>query len=235
MVRSPGFGSNPVHLIALFRLAFTVAPPTGLTLRTKLTRWIVLQKARRHRTSRLRLLVGTKFQDLFHSPPGVLFTFPSLYLFTIDRILYLALAGGPARFSQDFSCPDLLDKTHIRSASFSHTRLSRSLASHSNYSANHAVFSPHLLLIASSHKPDTSILNIKFSGLVVCNITTPYKHSPISLFACEQAKTCKVWALPVSLATTPRIVIYFLFLILLRCFSSDGSRSLRLCIQRRTT
>ena len=87
MVRSPGFGSNPVHLIALFRLAFTVAPPTGLTLRTKLTRWIVLQKARRHRTSRLRLLVGTKFQDLFHSPPGVLFTFPSLYLFTIDRIL----------------------------------------------------------------------------------------------------------------------------------------------------
>ena len=136
------------------------------------------------------------------------------------------MAGGPARFKQGFSCPVLLDKTHIRSASFLHTRLSRSLASHSNYSANHAVFSPHLLLIASSHKPDTSILNIKFSGLVVCNITTPYKHSPISLFACEQAKTCKVWALPVSLATTPRIVIYFLFLNLLRCFSSVGSRSL---------
>ncbi len=233
MVRSPGFGSNPVHLIALFRLAFTVAPPTGLTLRTKLTRWIVLQKARRHRTSRLRLLVGTKFQDLFHSPPGVLFTFPSLYLFTIDRILYLALAGGPARFKQGFSCPVLLDKTHIRSASFLRTRLSRSLASHSNYSANHAVFLPYLLLIASSRKPDTSN-EFKFSGLVVCNITTPCKHSPISLFACEQAKTYKVWALPVSLATTPRIVIYFLFLILLRCFSSDGSRSLRLCIQRRT-
>ena len=234
MVRSPGFGSNPVHLIALFRLAFTVAPPTGLTLRTKLTRWIVLQKARRHRTSRLRLLVGTKFQDLFHSPPGVLFTFPSLYLFTIDRILYLALAGGPARFKQGFSCPVLLDKTHIRSASFLRTRLSRSLASHSNYSANHAVFSPYLPSIASSRKPDTSN-EFKFSGLVVCNITTPCKHSPISLFACEQAKTYKVWALPVSLATTPRIVIYFLFLILLRCFSSDGSRSLRLCIQRRTT
>ena len=27
----------------------------------------------------LRLLVGTKFQVLFHSPPGVLFTFPSPY------------------------------------------------------------------------------------------------------------------------------------------------------------
>ena len=141
---------------------------------------------------------------------------------------------SPARFKQGFSCPVLLDKTHIRSASFLRTRLSRSLASHSNYSANHAVFLPHLPLIASSRKPDTSN-EFKFSGLVVCNITTPCKHSPISLFACEQAKTYKVWALPVSLATTPRIVIYFLFLILLRCFSSDGSRSLRLCIQRRTT
>ena len=86
-----------------------MAPSTDLTLHLKLTRWIVLQKARRHRTSRLRHFVGTQFQDLFHSPPGVLFTFPSLYLFTIDRILYLALAGGPARFKQGFSCPVLLE------------------------------------------------------------------------------------------------------------------------------
>ena len=79
MVRSPGFGSNSKYYVALFRLAFTVAPSLDLTLHLKLTRWIVLQKARRHGTSPLRLLVGTEFQDLFHSPPGVLFTFPSLY------------------------------------------------------------------------------------------------------------------------------------------------------------
>ena len=48
MVRSPGFGSNSKYLIALFRLAFTVAPSLDLTLHLKLTRWIVLQKARRH-------------------------------------------------------------------------------------------------------------------------------------------------------------------------------------------
>ena len=121
-----------------------MAPSFDLTLRMKLTRWIVLQKARRHPYKyRLRLLVGTEFQDLFHSPPGVLFTFPSLYLFTIDRILYLALAGGPAGFKQGFSCPALLDKTHIRSAWFSRTRLSRSLDSHSNYSANQANFLPY--------------------------------------------------------------------------------------------
>ena len=140
MVRSPGFGSNPADLFALFRLAFTMAPSNDLTLPTKLTRWIVLQKARRHRINLLRLLVGTQFQDLFHSPPGVLFTFPSLYLFTIDRILCLALAGGPAGFNQDFSCPDLLEKTNIKSAPLSRTRFSRSLTSHSNYSASNADF-----------------------------------------------------------------------------------------------
>ena len=109
MVRSPGFGSNPADLFALFRLAFTMAPSNDLTLPTKLTRWIVLQKARRHRINLLRLLVGTQFQDLFHSPPGVLFTFPSRYLFTIDHVIYLALEGGPPRFNQGFTCPDLLE------------------------------------------------------------------------------------------------------------------------------
>ena len=33
----------------------------------------------------LRLFVSTRFQILFHSPPGVLFTFPSRYLFTIGH------------------------------------------------------------------------------------------------------------------------------------------------------
>ena len=76
----PVSGLIPYTYFALFRLAFTVAPSLDLTLRMKLTRWIVLQKARRHPNKfELRLLVGTQFQDLFHSPPGVLFTFPSLY------------------------------------------------------------------------------------------------------------------------------------------------------------
>ena len=60
-------------------------------------------------------------------------------------------------------------------------------------------------------------------------------YSSINLFTCEQAKTYKVWALAISLATTFAIVIYFLFLNLLRCFSSVGSRSTYLCIQYETT
>ena len=56
----------------------------------------------------LRLLVGTRFQVLFHSPPGVLFTFPSRYWFTIGRQEYLALERGRPSFTRDFTCPALL-------------------------------------------------------------------------------------------------------------------------------
>ena len=50
----------------------------------------------------LRPLVSTWFQVLFHSPPGVLFTFPSRYWFTIGRQRVFSLGGWslliPARF-----------------------------------------------------------------------------------------------------------------------------------------
>ena len=42
-----------------------------------------------------------RFQVLFHSPPGVLFTFPSRYLSTIGRQEYLALDGGPPGFPHE--------------------------------------------------------------------------------------------------------------------------------------
>ena len=68
----------------------------------------------------LRLLVGTWFQVLFHSPPGVLFTFPSRYWFTIGSRQYLALADGPAGFPQDFTCPAVLGNTLGRSNHFAY-------------------------------------------------------------------------------------------------------------------
>ena len=52
----------------------------------------------------LCLLVNTGFQVLFHSPPGVLFTFPSQYYALSVTKEYLALRGGPRSFPQDFSC-----------------------------------------------------------------------------------------------------------------------------------
>jgi hypothetical protein len=50
----------------------------------------------------LRLLVSAWFQVLFHSPPGVLFTFPSRYWFTIGSRRIFSLSRWscwiPARF-----------------------------------------------------------------------------------------------------------------------------------------
>ncbi len=49
-------------------------------------------------------LVNTGFQVLFHSPPGVLFTFPSQYYALSVTKEYLALGGGPPSFPQDSTC-----------------------------------------------------------------------------------------------------------------------------------
>ena len=89
----------------LFTLAFASAPYLKyLTLPHAITRRTVLQKVRRRTYIVLRQLVNTGFQVLFHSPPGVLFTFPSQYYALSVTKEYLALEGGPSDFPQGFSC-----------------------------------------------------------------------------------------------------------------------------------
>ena len=80
MDRSPGFGHAAADYDALLTLAFTTAPPPGgLTSPASAARRTVLQKVRGCTHAVLPQLVNTGFQVLFHSPPGVLFTFPSQY------------------------------------------------------------------------------------------------------------------------------------------------------------
>ena len=81
MGRSLWFRVYAIQLVALLRLAFASAPhfllnlagphnsPVHSSIGTPLTLLL----------SGLRLLVNIRFQVLFHSPPGVLFTFPSWY------------------------------------------------------------------------------------------------------------------------------------------------------------
>ena len=141
-------------LDALFRLAFTTPPANALSLQQQITRWIVLQKARRHTIKVLRLLVRTQFQDLFHSPSGVLLTFPSRYLYTIDRKIYLALGGGPPSFSQGCTCPDLLDNTNDKVCNVWRTRLSLSMAQLSSCFRSPCKFlTLYGLVVASVPKP----------------------------------------------------------------------------------
>ncbi len=56
----------------------------------------------------LSQLADTGFQVLFHSPPGVLFTFPSRYYALSVTEEYLALRGGPRSFRQGSTCLVLL-------------------------------------------------------------------------------------------------------------------------------
>ena len=67
-------------IFALLRLAFASAPASHLNLaRNQL---LAGSFYKRHAVTThvwLRLLVSTRFQVLFHSPSGVLFTFPSRY------------------------------------------------------------------------------------------------------------------------------------------------------------
>ena len=69
------------------------------------TRWLILQKARRHPARGLRLLAGARFQALFHSPLGVLFTFPSRYLFAIGRGRVFSLGGWSPLLPAGFLVP----------------------------------------------------------------------------------------------------------------------------------
>src|SRR6478609_1120133 len=78
--RSLRFGSRSRHCNALFRLAFATAAPHGLTSRRNTNSQAPSSNGTPSPESDwLRRIVSTRFQVLFHSPPGVLFTFPSRY------------------------------------------------------------------------------------------------------------------------------------------------------------
>ena len=87
MGRSPRFGSRTRDSSALFGLAFAPAPPHGLT-----SPHIANSQAHSSKGTpsqpqgSLRRFVSKRFQELFHSPPGVLFTFPSRYLSAIGHL-----------------------------------------------------------------------------------------------------------------------------------------------------
>ena len=115
MGSSPGFGSAPGDLSteadnALFGLAFAVAPRRqSLNLATESNSSDhssigTPSSALRRTSTACRHTVS----GLFHSPFGVLFTFPSRYWFTIGRPGDLALGCGQPGFPQDFPCPVVL-------------------------------------------------------------------------------------------------------------------------------
>jgi hypothetical protein len=116
MARSLRFGSWARYYIALFGLAFATATPHGLTSQHTANSQAHSSKGTQSRqhvqahAATLPRLVGTRFQVLFHSAPAVLFTIPSRYCPLSVTREYLGLAGGPARFTRNFSGSVLLGR-----------------------------------------------------------------------------------------------------------------------------
>jgi hypothetical protein len=111
MGRSHGFASTTANCGALFRLAFAAAPPLkGLTSLATVTRRLIMQKARRHRAERATPTACRRMVSGSLSLPysGFFSPFPHGTGPLSVSQEYLALADGPARFIQGFTCPALL-------------------------------------------------------------------------------------------------------------------------------
>ena len=128
MARSPGFGSMATDFIRAINTRFRCASVTeSLKLASYYNSPDRSTKSTTSHINVLCLLVSTRFQVLFHSPPGVLFTFPSRYCSTIGHQVVFRLGGWSPRLPTGLLVSrGTLDPA--RFTSFSFTWLSHSVA-----------------------------------------------------------------------------------------------------------
>ena len=114
MVRSPGFGSYACNYRA-FHTRFPFGSiPEELNLATYINSPDRSTKSTTSSFNAFCVLVNTRFQVLFHSPPGVLFTFPSRYFSTIGHQVVFRLGGWSPRIPIGFHVSDgTLDTDHL--------------------------------------------------------------------------------------------------------------------------
>ena len=128
MVRSLGFGSiiydlnRPIQT----RFPFGFVPYIVLNLAIYNNSPDRSTKSTISHFNVLYLLVNIGFQVLFHSPPGVLFTFPSRYYSTIGHQVVFSLMGWSPHIHTRFHVPRITLDT-IMSAHLSYTGLSPSM------------------------------------------------------------------------------------------------------------
>ena len=102
MDRSPGFGSNVCNSRALHTRFPFGSVTASLNLAAYYNSPDRSTKSTTSRFNALCVLVNTGFQVLFHSPPGVLFTFPSQYFSTIGHQVVFRLGGWSPRLLTGF-------------------------------------------------------------------------------------------------------------------------------------
>ena len=128
MDRSPGFGSITHDLFRPLqtRSRFGFVPYLVLNLAMYNNSLDRSTKSTISRLKSLYLLVNIGFQVLFHSPPGVLFTFPSRYYSTIDHQVVFSLMGWSPLLHTRFHVPRITLDT-VSLAYLSYTGLSPSM------------------------------------------------------------------------------------------------------------
>ena len=128
MDRSPGFGSIIYDLYRPIQTRFLFGFVSYLILN------LAIYNNSPDRSTKstishlnvLYLLVNIGFQVLFHSPPGVLFTFPSRYFSTIGHQVVFSLMGWFPLLHTRFHVPRITLDT-IMLTRLSHTGLSPSM------------------------------------------------------------------------------------------------------------
>ena len=128
MVRSPGFGSITYDFFCPFQTRFLFGFVSYLILNLAIYNNSP-DRSTKSTTSPFKwlcLLVNIGFQVLFHSPPGVLFNFPSRYCSTIGHQVVFSLTGWSplihTRFHVSRTTLDTTSQTQL-----SYTRLSLSM------------------------------------------------------------------------------------------------------------
>ena len=106
MARSPGFGSMATDSFRALNTRFRSAFGTQyLKLASYYNSPDRSTKSTTSPFNGLCLLVSTRFQVLFHSPPGVLFTFPSRYCSSIGHQVVFRLGGWSPQLPTGFLVP----------------------------------------------------------------------------------------------------------------------------------
>ena len=127
MDRSSGFGSTPSNY-SLYSNSLSLRLPYSVKLATERKSLTHYAKGTQSLLAELLLFVCMRFQNLFHSPPGVLFAFPSRYWFTIGRLRVFSLGGWSPHLRA--GCHVSRSTSHALSTTLtiSYTGLSPSLA-----------------------------------------------------------------------------------------------------------
>ncbi len=212
MDRSLRFGSWSRDYGRPVRTRFRYGFPTRVNLATqrKLAGSFFKRHAVTSHEDSLRRIVGTWFQVLFHSPPGVLFTFPSRYLSAIGHQGVFRLSGWSRQIHTEFQGFRVTWGDVAEPSSYVYGGITLYAGTFQSASTSTTV---SYSVLARQCQPDGP--------------TTPHTQR------LPAVHTCVVWPISDFARHYSRNHCCFLFLWVLRCFTSPRSLQLPYVFRQR--